>query len=398
MNNENGRHAVMIDVTPDSAETSPRVNASRTAKWLFMIAMLVLVMASGLLFVAYQYAQEIARDLITIKARIERNAQAQEQVREQLKNARQAVGEQADLLTEQVRQADEQREIIRLAQQDFGVQEQKLQSERQRLRQREAELTASLIDVRRRIGTSGNQWRIAEAEYLVRIANHRLNLARDVETARIALRLADERLRDAQAPSWMPVREQIARDFGKLNKVNLPDIERIATRLRHLIEQVPQLPLKFVVTEARPLSPELKRAPRHERNWDTLLDDLWQGFKEAIRIRRYDGSAPMILPPEHQFFLYENIRQHLEVARLAVVRVDNGLYGESLDNVRRWLNHYFDADHTVTQQVGETLDELRKINIRPNLPDISASLSVLQTRRQLIHDPALPWPDGDEGR
>ena len=50
---------------------------------------------------------------------------------------------------------------------------------------------------------------VAETEYLLRIAGHRLNLARDTRAALAAMELADQRLRDTLDPGWAGVREQI---------------------------------------------------------------------------------------------------------------------------------------------------------------------------------------------
>ena len=106
---------------------------------------------------------------------------------------------------------------------NFQRQEQQLAEENVNLQEREAELRAAVADVHRRVGRSGTQWMIAEAEYLLRIANDRLILARDTNSARVALGLADQRLRDTKDPGWAGVREQIARDIARLSAFEAPD-------------------------------------------------------------------------------------------------------------------------------------------------------------------------------
>lgn len=396
MSNENGQNPVTIDVTPDTETDATPPNKPKSSKLPLIIAVLALIAVLGALVAAYRYTQEAAQDLAAINAKIERSVKAQENIKEQLRIAKENAIKQRALLEEQKLKADQQQEKINIAQKTFSEQEKLLADERQRMQQREAELRASVAGVYQRMGTSGNQWIIAEAEYLLRVASHRLSLARDIDTARSALKLADERLRDTKEPGWNAVREQIARDLGKLGAVELPDMPGIAARLIGLIDQTPQLQLNRSTAGVQPPRPEDGDTPVSQRNWDTLLDDLWKGFKSAIRIRRNDQPVQAMLPPEQQFFLYENLRQHLEAARLAVARADNGLYRDSLNNVKNWLSLYFATDHAATQRMNQAIDELASINIRPDLPDITQSLAALQARRQLNNDLSKPLPGGNK--
>lgn len=398
MSNDNGQNPVTIDVTPDAEDSPAKKPKSKGGKLALIIALLALIAVLAALFMAYRYTQQAAKDLAAINARIEHGLQAQEKLKEQLRIAKQNATQQRDLIAQQQRKTEQQQQTIDLAQKTFSDQEKMLAAERQRMQQREVELRASVANVYRRMGSSGNQWIIAEAEYLLRMANQRLGLARDIDTARSALQLADERLRDSKDPSWNGVREHIARDLGKLDAVELPDIPGIAAKLAGLVEITPQLQLNKSTAGTRPAKPEDGATPTSERSWDTLLDDLWQGFKTAVRIRRNDQPIQAMLPPEQQFFLYENLRQHLEVARLAVARRDNNLYRDSLDNVRNWLDLYFAAGHAANQRMAKTIDTLGAINLLPALPDISQSLVALQTQRKLNTElnQALPGTDDQD--
>lgn len=396
MNNDNGQNPVTIDVTPEAEDSPAKKPKGKGGILPLVIALLALIAVFAALFVAYRYTQQAAQDLAAINAKIERGIQAQQDLQEQLRIAEQNVAQQHDLIAEQKRKTEQQQQTIDLAQKTFSEQEKLLAAERQRMQQREVELRASVASVHRRMGTSGNQWVVAEAEYLLRIANHRLTLARDISTARNALKLADGRLRNTKDPSWNAVREQIARDLGKLDNVDLPDTPGISAKLASLIELTPQLQLNSATAGVQPPKPTDAASATHERTWDTLLDDLWQGFKTAVRIRRNDQPIQAMLPPEQQFFLYENLRQHLEVARLAVARNDHNLYRDSLKKVTNWLDLYFDPDNPATQRMGETTEALSTIDIRPQLPDITESLNALQVRRKLDTELSEPLPGSDK--
>ena len=77
------------------------------------------------------------------------------------------------------------------------------------------------------LGRSEQGWGLSEVEYLLRIANHRLLLQRDVKTAKVALRSADARLRELADPHYLSVREQIAAELEALEAVPSVDAEGI---------------------------------------------------------------------------------------------------------------------------------------------------------------------------
>jgi len=399
MSEETEKEGVVIDVTPEP-EAAPEGNAPpeppstrqdsapRQGKTPLIVAVTALVLVAGTMVAAFQYTQQTASDLAAINNSLSNSLQAQQTLKQQLAAANAAVKAQADLLAQQQAKFDQQQKSLDEARQRFDQQEQLLDSERLKMQQREAELRASVADVHRRVGASGTQWLVAEAEYLMRVANERLNLARDPGTAREALLLADQRLRDTKDPGWNPVRNQVARDIAALDAAELPDTAGIGARLEALAEQVPRLQLANATLGGvqRTAAAGGQATPREDRNWDTLLDDLWAGFKDTVRIRRRDKPVAAMLAPEQQFFLYENLRLYLETARLAMARADRELYRDSLNTVGSWLSTHFDNGDALTQNTRKAVNELLRIDVRPLLPDISASLRSLQVRQKLNAD------------
>jgi uroporphyrin-3 C-methyltransferase len=68
----------------------------------------------------------------------------------------------------------------------------------------------------------------------------------------------------------------------------------------------------------------------------------------------------------------------LASAQLALLRDDPGQYRGALDTARRWVSAYFAKDSTDAAALAAQLEELAEINIRPELPEISASLRLLR--------------------
>ncbi len=404
MSDDTEKPGVVIDVTPepeaptpdeipqDTQDSPPAASGGNAARLPLIIALLSLLLVIAALVFAYRYTRQASQDLNAINSRLSQSLQQQQALQQQLQAAEQAVREQARRLQAQQGTIEQQQKVLAEARQSMKDQEKLLAGERRHMQEREAELRASVADIHKRVGASGSQWMVAEAEYLLRLANNRLTLARDTATARAALKLADERLRDTGDPGWNGVREKIAQDITALDNARLPDTAGLSARLSALAEQVPQLRLAGATLGGAPRSAPQKpgTTPRARRSWDTLLNDLWTGFKQTVRIRRNDKPVQAMLPPEQQFFLYQNLRLHLESARLAVARGDRKLYRDSLDTVAQWLDSYFDPNDAHTRAMHKAVDELKAIDVRPPLPDISGSLRALTQREKLNADLARP--------
>ncbi len=371
---------------PEKAEASSR--SGKGAMLALVVALLAMLGVGAASYFGYQHWQKLRGELAALDARLREAQSQQQQLGQVLDQASEAVraqegalGEQRDMLARQQAAMDE-------AKANYQRQEQQLAEENVNLQEREAELRAAVADVHRRVGRSGTQWMIAEAEYLLRIANDRLILARDTDSARVALGLADQRLRDTKDPGWAGVREQIARDIASLSTFEAPDSAGISARLAALIEQIPQLKIASATIGPERTLPEHAARDPGERNWETLLEDVWAGFKDSVRIRERDKPVQAMLAPEHQFFLYENLKLHLEAARLGLARGDQALFRDNLAIAADWLDRYFEPDSGGASAIGTAIAEMREIDIRPPVPDVSQSLRALQVRQKLMEDVA----------
>jgi uroporphyrin-III C-methyltransferase len=408
MTDDEPKQRVVIDVAPESGEDDAERRSAadagqqvaarqRPQAWPVVFAVaLVLVLAGGLVW-GYQHLAELRQELAALDSRVAAVSGDQSALRETVDRAVSAASGQREQLAEQQRVLGEQREALEATQAAFARQQQLLSDEGLRLQDREAQLRAAVADVYRRVGRSGDQWIVAESEYLMRIAAHRLALGRDVQTARIALELADQRLRDTGDPGWAGVREQLARELARLAAYAEPDVDGMAARLAALSGRVPGLRAAETATGPGSQPDEgggdaTAAAPmdRAERSWGTLLDDLWAGFKDTVRIREHDRPIQAMLPPEHDFFLRENLRLKLETARIAVARGDAALYRDALERAGQWLAEHFAAGDADVRAMRSAIDELRAVDIAPPLPDISGSLHVMLARRQSLAD--LPGP------
>ncbi len=269
----------------------------------------------------------------------------------------------------------------------FEKQQQQFETESKRLQQRESELQTTLEDVRRSIGRTGSQWMAAEAEYLMRVANHRLRLERDEKTALSALQAADERLKATGDPLWTEVREALASEMSALLTLVKLDTTGKAATLASMVKQVDKL--RLIDASAPVINVNTKTSEALDLNTviakaKELLAQGWAGFKTLVIVRRHDAPVTAMMPPEHRYFIYQNLRMQLEAARFAILRADEELYKSSLTTVQEWLNEYVVMDDPTAQAMAEELKGLLKVNIRPELPDISGSLRLLREKMKVV--------------
>ncbi|MEW7979212.1 MAG: uroporphyrinogen-III C-methyltransferase [Candidatus Sedimenticola endophacoides] len=276
----------------------------------------------------------------------------------------------------------------------FAEQEQALAREREQLRLHTGEINQSLDQVYRRVARSGSEWIAAEAQYLMRVANHRLRLEADPATAIKALEGADQRLRETGDPGWIEVRRKLAGEIAALRGVAGLDRAGLAARLAALGEQVQGLRIQGTgpVPAARRPEPGARSADHAERSLASLPRDAWMWLKSLLVIRHHGKSVSAMLPPGEQFYIYQNLRLQFEAASLALLRRDQSLYDASLGNAARWIDELFDTGEAATAAVREQIEALRDVRVAEALPDISGSLAALRAR--LRADP----PDGGEAQ
>ncbi|TVO76904.1 uroporphyrinogen-III C-methyltransferase [Sedimenticola selenatireducens] len=357
--------AEIIESTP-LKEKPEKSTASGAPKLPLILAVIAIILVFGTLGYGYQYAASLKGSLAQMNQALGKAGEQQQVLQSQLSTVEKAF--------------EEQKREIATQQGALAAQDQKLTDERDRLSRQASEMKQSLESVYSKVGRTSNAWMAAEAEYLMRIANHRLKLERDVNTAIAALETADSRLRDTGDPGLIEVRETLANEIASLKSAGHLDRVGLSARITGLIGQVNAL--KMVGLEYTPSQPDEAKgsSSEGERSLDTLLKDGWEGFKSVMVIRHRDKPVSAMLPPEQQFFVYKNLELQLEAARLALLKGDPELYSTSLKQAATWIGDFFDAEATSTQAIQKEIAALEAVNVRPQLPDISSSLTALQAR------------------
>jgi uroporphyrin-3 C-methyltransferase len=240
-------------------------------------------------------------------------------------------------------------------------------------------LSDTLQALRERIGQDRRDWTLAEVEYLLLIANRRLQLEGDLATAISALVLADDRLRAQGDPALLPVRRKIAAELQALRAITPPDINGLAVELSSLAESVASLPLAGEAPKHLPQDAQAAdETPAGVGDWRGLLKAMWTDIRGLVTIRRNGEKALPLTTPEQRFFLRENLRLKLESARLALLRDAPATYRAALDEADAWLARFYDGEAPAVAAAREQLQRQRAVELAPQLPAIDGSLRTLR--------------------
>jgi uncharacterized protein HemX len=85
-------------------------------------------------------------------------------------------------------------------------------------------LASAIEKVTNELGRNRTGWALAEIEQLLLIANYRLQLAHDPDTAIAALQAADRRLQQLAEPRLLPIRKLVATEITQLQSLERADV------------------------------------------------------------------------------------------------------------------------------------------------------------------------------
>jgi len=266
----------------------------------------------------------------------------------------------------------------------------------ERLKNTSGRINESILRLQRQLGKTRGDWLVADAEYLLSVANRRLHLMGDVDTTIEALKAADQRLRESGDTAAFKVRGQIAKEIAAVKKVQLADVVGIYSTLEMLEEDVAKLKV-FLPYAGKGLSSDdsdTQAKPLSENDINAKLDNALVAIEGIVTIRRLDKPVTSVITPEQKVFITEQLSTKLVIVKLALVQQDDALYQASINDVLQWLKSNFTKNEAYKQFVLE-LERIKAIQIRTNFPDISGSLKMLRdiTKLRLETDKALQLPD-----
>ncbi|EHE0026018.1 heme biosynthesis operon protein HemX [Vibrio cholerae] len=325
-----------LDSTP--AQTPPPQPNSQGKKLASVALLLVLALGAGFAYVHQQQKSEFNNQLQAVRA--------------ELKQTRDALNAQ---LEQTVSKATSQAtEITHRAETVLEQQQKSIES-----------LQLAVADIK---GRRPNDWLLAEADYLVKLAGRKLFLEHDVETATQLMESADQRIAALNDPSLTPLRKAMANDITTLKNIPLIDRDGLVLRLISLQQQIDNLPLANAILPAD--QPQTSQAVSENiDDWQTNLKNSLKAFADNfITFRSRDGNVIPLLSPTQHFYLRENLQAKLETAIKGVYTEQQTLYRTALDTAAQWSTSFFNPDDKAVQSFNAALAQLAQQQVQVEYP------------------------------
>ncbi|MFJ7796876.1 uroporphyrinogen-III C-methyltransferase [Pseudomonas sp. NPDC096950] len=226
------------------------------------------------------------------------------------------------------------------------------------------------------LGASRKDWRLAEAEHLLRLASLRLSALQDISSAQALVQGADEILREQNDPGAFAAREQVAKTLLALRSTEQPDRTGLFLKLGALRDQVINL------TE---LAPEYK--DRGESLLGLTADgdgaSRWaQWWDEVSRYIRIDFNADKNVRPLLAGQSLSQVRLALslalEQAQWAALNGQASVYTQALTEARDVLKGNFNPDNPQSKVMLEQVADLGTQPVTVITPDLTGTLSAVQ--------------------
>jgi uroporphyrin-3 C-methyltransferase len=223
-----------------------------------------------------------------------------------------------------------------------------------------------------------DEWKLQEAQYLLRLADQRILLEKDSQNALALALSADDVLRDIDQADLVGVRKLLVEEIAVLKLAGVIDREGIYLRLSALSNQIDAIPFieplgsQEEVLEAETIPADETFKQKLTRHFYGLLHKLGS----YVRVRDHGKTINAVLPPSEQKYLQQNLRLMLEQAQVALLRNEESIYQESLVKAQNWINQYYSLNEKAAA-VLEELEALQQEEIAPDLTNFSNSTSAL---------------------
>ncbi|MNZ30706.1 putative uroporphyrinogen-III C-methyltransferase [compost metagenome] len=251
-----------------------------------------------------------------------------------------------------------------------------LQGDQQRLSQRLESI----------LGASRKDWRLAEAEHLLRLASLRLSALQDIVSARALVQGADDILREQSDPGAFAAREQLAKSLATLSSVQQPDRTGLFLKLaaqRELVQQLSAVSPEFN-SDANALGALTADGDGASR-WSQWWAELSKYFQIDFNA---DENVRPLLAGQSLNQLRLALSLTIEQAQWAALNGEAKVYTQALDDARSVLLANFNPDNPQSKAMLDSLNALAEEPVSVVVPDLADSLSAVQAYLERRHLPA----------
>lgn len=238
------------------------------------------------------------------------------------------------------------------------------------------------------LNASRQDWRLAEAEHLLRLASLRLTALQEINSAKALVQAADQILLEQDDPASFAARAELAKSLEALRSLQQPDRTGMFLQLGALREQVAQLnPHVPAFVDNGGMLASLAAEGDGSSWWAEWLERLSHYF-------RIDFSAAQDIRPVLSGQSLAQVRLALTLAlqqaQWGALNGDGAVYQKSLQQAQGVLDEQFNQDNPAVQALRARLGELVTQPVSVGMPDLTAAMAALQAYVQLRESGPAP--------
>lgn len=258
--------------------------------------------------------------------------------------------------------------------------EKSTQTEKQQLAVQQSQQDEKLLSLDAKLNrlnnTTKEDWKLAEAEYLIRLANQHLLLESDSNSAVALLNNADDILNELEDPIVFSTRKALAKDIQALGSISPFDLEGAYLKLNALYESILGLPQREPSTEWQTKTTQVIPV---DDSTTSKIKSFWQSIRSLVVINYNHKPIKALLPPAEYQDLITGLHLQLDIAQVALIKGESVIYQQALSRVAYAITEHFDtqADTVISFLAG--LTTMQQLNPSPDLPLPRASLIAMKS-------------------
>ena len=209
---------------------------------------------------------------------------------------------------------------------------------------------------------------VDEVSALVSLAEQRLALARDVNGAASALRVAASRLTGGE---FLAQRRAVMADLAALESFREVDVATLSAELADLARQAAGYTIKGP-------APIVADAPAATVDgWRGLALAVWTSLRGLVEVREADETRDPLLNPAYAALARQQLALDVSAARIALLQRDAAGWRAALEPAIAEMESHFDPADTAVTATLRRLREIAALDIAPVLPSLARSVDAL---------------------
>ncbi|MEN0106591.1 MAG: uroporphyrinogen-III C-methyltransferase [Pseudomonas sp.] len=252
---------------------------------------------------------------------------------------------------------------------------QELESRRRLLAQLQGDQQHLSQRVESVLGASRQDWRLAEAEHLMRLAALRLSALQDVGSATVLVQGADEILRDQDDTAAYAAREQLAKTLVALKGISALDRTGLFLQLGAMREQAAQLSTLVPAFSSKGEQFNFAAEGDGQGWWAEWLEKL----SRYIRIDFHaDQNVRPLLAGQSLTQVRLALTLALEQAQWAALNGKPEVYRQAMTQARGVLESYFNAENPDSRALLARINELIDQPVAVAMPDLAPATDAVR--------------------